>query len=527
MFNFPIVNISQQMISSTPSPSSSNTVTPSATTTISAVVTSSSTNLSFATKTPMVSSASTIPTSTATSALSTSTPSSTPLIIQNFTELFKELHPYGDPRFMIFRSLVYFTFDDKIHGDELWITDGNMIQLFIDIYPGPDSGSAFGLTVLNSTYFLFRSYTPQNGSELYGSDGTVKNTILIKDIMPGPESGCWFNTITIFKSKGYFTAQENYKNMESIWVTDGSAKNTYPITLVSPLRNSYIHSPYLIFQNKFYFKAWTSTPTFTIWESDGTSNGTRIAIQKPTGTINNIEPYYNAPPYLTILNNIILISLDDSIHGYELWSYNPLTNSSMMIKDINPGPNSSYPVDFTINQNKAYFFATLPDDNLHMMVTDGTTLGTKVLVPNDVISYSYSSNMMYIDIVIFRNLTLFIGKTITKGYQVWSTDGTVENTIAYDILPKADYMDRLIVFRNKLYFRADITENSLTTRYLVETDGTKLGTIKYDIEDSSTTSFLNCENGATNGTSLLNTAMGLELYFHARFNNGKKLWCFV
>lgn len=91
---------------------------------------------------------------------------------------------------------VYFTADDGIHGEELWVTDGSAggTHLVKDVTPGPDAttfrqmGILRGKTprVLGSTY-LFTTAKTISGSEfgsLYRTDGTDAGTWRIDELIP-------------------------------------------------------------------------------------------------------------------------------------------------------------------------------------------------------------------------------------------------------------------------------------------------------------------------------------------------------
>ena len=84
---------------------------------------------------------------------------------------------------------LYFSADDPIHGNELWVSDGTTdgTLMVTDIYPGTDSSSPEGLIACN-TFVYFSADDGIHGRELWVSDGTESGTMLVKDIRPGIEA---------------------------------------------------------------------------------------------------------------------------------------------------------------------------------------------------------------------------------------------------------------------------------------------------------------------------------------------------
>ncbi len=62
------------------------------------------------------------------------------------------------------------------------------------------------------------------------------------------------------------------------------------------------------------------------------------------------------------MNGTLFFQATDGVHGNELWRSNGTAAGTQMVKDINPGPNGSYPYDLT-GVNGTLFF----------VVVDGTT----------------------------------------------------------------------------------------------------------------------------------------------------------
>lgn len=77
------------------------------------------------------------------------------------------------------------------------------------------------LGIVNSRV-VFTAFTPENGNEIWVSDGTKSGTRLLKDINQG-ETSTYYQNFAVSNSWAYFTANDG------IWKTDGTPENTYEI----------------------------------------------------------------------------------------------------------------------------------------------------------------------------------------------------------------------------------------------------------------------------------------------------------
>ncbi len=191
----------------------------------------------------------------------------------------------------------------------------------------------------------------------------------------------------------------------------------------------------------------------------------------------DVEPNGESNPFLMVyLNNKVIFWANTQNYGNELWAYDSLTQSTMLVKDINPGSsgcNSGY-VDQIVFQNKLFFTV---DDGTHgyeLWVSDGTTAGTYLLKDIDTIpnSGSYPSQFF-----IFNNELYFNATSNNEGTELWKTDGTTAGTvIVKDINPgvNGSFPNNFVICNGKLFFSA-YEDN--TGFELWVTDGTAAGTM--------------------------------------------------
>ncbi|MDG1543672.1 MAG: DUF5050 domain-containing protein [archaeon] len=149
----------------------------------------------------------------------------------------------------------------------------------------------------------------------------------------------------------------------------------------------------------------------------------------------------------------------DSEYGDELWKTDGTQQGTVLVKDINPGENSSSPRAFcrSGNGNEAYFFA---DDGVHgdeLWKTDGTEQGT-VMVKDITVGANYThwagtqengdsvasgeSSAYYRGGLVlncnFKNEAYYILDDGIHGTEIWKTDGTEEGTVLFKDITEGD-----------------------------------------------------------------------------------------
>lgn len=214
------------------------------------------------------------------------------------------------------------------------------------------------------------------------------------------------------------------------------------------------------------FTAWSYAQTFTgidIWPGSGSSN--------PYGmTTLNGKVYFGATG-------------DTTTHGSEIWMSDGTQSGTVLLKDINPGKNGSYPASFTKVGNQLFFVANDGTHGFELWVTDGTTAGTVMV--SDIVPGSSGSSPDYL--TAFNGKLYFVANDSVHGNELWVSDGTPAGTsIIKDINPGISssnpqgynlgngfYIASFNEFNGKLYFRANDGANGVE---LWTTDGTTAGT---------------------------------------------------
>jgi len=321
-------------------------------------------------------------------------------------------------------NILYFDANDGTNGVELWKTDGSgsgtvMIK---NINAGANSSNAENFAALG-TEVLFSATDATNGTELWKTDGTTTGTVLVQDIESGTGSSSP-NQFVAFQNKIFFAATTGTAPLTTggLYSTDGNS-----VTLVKSfglLGNTELLSFSVILNNKLVFSAYklniiSQAVDLQIWASDGTTAGTKAITNLNPGDPSNafaiilpdiFSTGVNGNYHTHSFNGKIFFAANDGTHGIELWITDGTSGGTSMVKDINPGADSSL---FTSNgefgsswfyTSTAFYFAA--NDGTHgneLWKTDGTGANTSLVEDlntgsggSDPFMFMYLNNHIYL-----------------------------------------------------------------------------------------------------------------------------------
>ncbi len=197
------------------------------------------------------------------------------------------------------------------------------------------------------------------------------------------------------------------------------------------------------------------------------------------------------------LGNITLFIATDNTNGWELWKTDGTTLGTSMVMDINPGAAHALAyydgVYFNFSplvtmNGKVYFFADDNSSGIELWSSDGTAAGTAMV--KDIYPGSGSSNpMMYSEIIAVGNTLFFPAQDATGNLELWKSDGTAGGTVIVKNINPSAGSNPSVFFANgsRIYFRADDGVDGIE---LWTSDGTTLGTMMVaDINPGSVGSY--------------------------------------
>lgn len=315
-------------------------------------------------------------------------------------------------------------------GKELWTTDGSDAGTLMlrDIMPGPDSSDPDeGCPVGTNLYY--KACSPEYGIELWKTDGTNAGTVMVKDIYPGPASG----NPHYFHGVGdvvYFLADDGIHGTEP-WKSDGTEAGTVLVCdLYQGVSSSSPWSP-CGFKNRLYFCANSpgyGEEVFSTGDTPGTATLLRDIVPG-TGS--------SGPDNLTQYGNFLFFTCDNKQNGEELWMSDGTESGTRLAADIAPilmNPSSS-PQSLTDAQGRLFF--TLPDidHGRELWISDGTEPGTHIAT--DMVPGPAGSEPQ--ELCSSSGTLFFTADTPELGRELWAVPSGEENArLVKDLVPGAE-----------------------------------------------------------------------------------------
>ncbi|MCS7166129.1 MAG: hypothetical protein RMI91_12575 [Gemmatales bacterium] len=164
---------------------------------------------------------------------------------------------------------------------------------------------------------------------------------------------------------------------EELWMTDGTPGNTVLVRDINQGTGS--SSPRFLtnVNGTLFFAANDGQTGFELWRSDGTANGTvRVADIRANGS--------SDPRFLVSVNNTLFFVANDGQNGFELWRSQGTAATTQMVADLNRGSNSSNP-HWLLNADGTLFFAADPGGNppgFQLFRLDSAIISNPIPVPD-------------------------------------------------------------------------------------------------------------------------------------------------
>ena len=196
--------------------------------------------------------------------------------------------------YAVLNNKLYFSGFDYTNGSELWVTDGTdagthiVLNMRADAGGILNSGAPMAMTVYNSKIYLSAA-NDSYGQELFMTDGTAAGTVLVKDMLPGPDGSIPYQMVI---HNGLLYLLNNYGR--EMWKSDGSSAGTQ-LVAVAP-EAARIGA---VWNNRIYIISNTNP---YLWQSDGVSATIGYATASNTAALIGI---YATDFFLTSYNGAL------------------------------------------------------------------------------------------------------------------------------------------------------------------------------------------------------------------------------
>lgn len=427
-------------------------------------------------------------------------------------------------------------------AEQYWWSDSSK-----RVYGGGELGN---ITQLNGKLF-FTGQDAENNEELWVSDGTTTGTAMVKNINPnGP---AMMGNIVTVGNRMLFMAADNNDYDFDLWVSDGTAAGTTKVAELNQGWNDALSGQRAaVVGNKLLFCTATAlmatdgTPSGTntllaiqqynpaqgycelngrayfvlsnaqgkpeIWMTDGTTQGTQVAVDLST-TSEAIQYVTQMQSY----NGKIYIIGAASGQGNELYTFNGAVNGQVS-KVVLTNVGNSYPEALSLYNNQLFFRASNETSNNIYRLTPADVVPQ--IIPTPGITYfqggpSFANGNMYV-----------IGDDQSSLHWVQLNDLSFHTLkLTGYVMPNYWFSTNNILVGDagKIFFAA---YDSITRRQVfVESDGTPLGTIVTLPQGANTEHPFNLIVSCGSADIFDFQIWGDKVVVPANFNNaGRELW---
>lgn len=231
------------------------------------------------------------------------------------------------------------------NGSELWRTDGTAPGTF-QLLASAEVGGAAGIG--GSIAFV-------DGRDLWVTDGTVPGTGLLKQF-GAPGLGVVPLGLTNIAGTLYFSATDGTSGEEP-WRSDGTSAGTSRIADINPGAAGSSPSGFTQWRGEVYFRALHPSSGFELWKTDGTAASTVLVKDCTPGPLSGVPVPLELSAAAGDAHAFVFVG-SDGAHGAEPWVSGGTSETTSMLGEIAPGPNSSSPSGLTVVGARVLFAAT-------------------------------------------------------------------------------------------------------------------------------------------------------------------------
>lgn len=223
---------------------------------------------------------------------------------------------------------LFFWADDRVHGRELWTSDGTDAGTVLvgDIGPGDLGSDTYSQVASDGA--LYFSAVPRDGEivDLWRSDGTPEGTVVVRELGERPYYVDAYYPQQYFDLAAVggrvFFAATDPDDGEELWSTDGTEAGTAEVKDLQPGVQGSVPDRFTTLGNEVYFTAFSEEGS--LWRSDGTAAGTIPVLPAGAG------PTWN----LTASGDQLFFAHDDGVHDEEVWVSDGTESGTHLVRDI-------------------------------------------------------------------------------------------------------------------------------------------------------------------------------------------------
>jgi ELWxxDGT repeat protein len=207
---------------------------------------------------------------------------------------------------------------------------------------------------VNGTLF-FLAFTPNEGGELWKSNGTDAGTMMVKDIRPGVGVSSNCSQLVAVGSTLFVQANDGV-NGRALWKSDGTGPGTVMVADINPGGDAFVPNAFdgvvVATDDTLFFIADDGTHGNELWKSDGTGPGTTLVKDIFPGSS---ESFIGS---LTNVNGIVYFAARNAPNNTELWRSDGREAGTFQVGDIFPGPADAGPYDLAVAFPFLFFSAS-------------------------------------------------------------------------------------------------------------------------------------------------------------------------
>ncbi|MFP2932174.1 ELWxxDGT repeat protein [Pyxidicoccus sp. 3LG] len=379
----------------------------------------------------------------------------------------------GPSFFVALGNTVLVSASDKVHGRELWRTDGTAAgtSLVLDLLPGTRGSDPSHAVVMNGrVYFLAGATGETYYTGLWRTDGTSEGTVLVKSLRAqgtflkerngvlyigtgdptgytsgfglwrsdgtpdgttplrvesvetgtiGAHSAEWLGDTLLFSAPGAAQGM-------ALWTTDGTREGTRLLKDPHPGFDHLMIGGLTACNGRVLFLVENFGRPYSLWRTDGTEEGTVEVMELPTSAPSG-SGSQSRPP-LTCMGDDVYFAAWDAQAGLELWKSDGTAAGTARVADLNPGTAGSAPKGFAVHDGSLYFAATDAAAGTELWKSDGTAQGTMPVLDVAPGADSALDEADPVTLISSPAGLFFMAREATHGVQLWKTDGTPQGT---------------------------------------------------------------------------------------------------